>query len=257
MKTGEPIQENGSEFVLKTLAEFCDGREDIKRRNYKTCYPIEVTVQTAKQALRGVLGAFDKKYNFANNNCENFATYLKTGVSESRQATLAGRIGSGAKVFVNQAAHTVMGIETGLSIAKTSAQSSRILNFFSKPFSAAPAISGLSKVCMILGPIAVALDVGMLVHDYKKDKADIVLLKAILHRLEERREWISQLEADIADHMQKIHLKMDSEKDEFEYQQFLAKKKLWKEFSQKIDWLKEILRSLWNEMKPAIFKKKY
>ena len=48
-------------------------------RNYRTCFISDVVVQRAESRLG------EKNYNLLFNNCEHFATWCKTGVSESRQ----------------------------------------------------------------------------------------------------------------------------------------------------------------------------
>ena len=48
-------------------------------RNYRTCFIPDAVVQRAESRLG------EKNYNLLFNNCEHFATWCKTGVSESRQ----------------------------------------------------------------------------------------------------------------------------------------------------------------------------
>ncbi|NEO97253.1 MAG: NC domain-containing protein [Symploca sp. SIO2E9] len=67
------------EMVSSTsLDTFAQGRK-VYRRKYKVCYIPDVVVQRAQSRLG------ERKYNLLFNNCEHFATWCKTGVSDSRQ----------------------------------------------------------------------------------------------------------------------------------------------------------------------------
>lgn len=50
---------------------------------HKNCLPIRKTMRMAEQALNGEIVV--PPYNLMSNNCENFATYLKTGNAHSKQ----------------------------------------------------------------------------------------------------------------------------------------------------------------------------
>ncbi|NET05893.1 MAG: NC domain-containing protein [Symploca sp. SIO2B6] len=67
------------EMVACTSVDtFAQGRK-IYARNYQVCYIPNVVIQRAKSRLG------ERKYNLLFNNCEHFATWCKTGVSDSRQ----------------------------------------------------------------------------------------------------------------------------------------------------------------------------
>lgn len=68
-----------SETVERTsLATFSKGNK-IYVKNYPTHFIPDVVLKRAKSRLG------EKKYNLLSNNCEHFATWCKTGVSDSRQ----------------------------------------------------------------------------------------------------------------------------------------------------------------------------
>jgi hypothetical protein len=61
-----------------SLATFSKGNK-VYVKNYTTNFIPDVVVQRAKSKLG------EKKYNLLSNNCEHFATWCKTGITDSRQ----------------------------------------------------------------------------------------------------------------------------------------------------------------------------
>lgn len=69
----------GKEIIERTSMQvFSEGRK-IHLRTYATSFTPEVVVRRAMSRLG------EQKYNLLFNNCEHFATWCKTGVSESKQ----------------------------------------------------------------------------------------------------------------------------------------------------------------------------
>ncbi|HBL59364.1 MAG TPA: NC domain-containing protein [Cyanobacteria bacterium UBA8803] len=68
-----------SETIERTsLSTFTQG-QTVYAKRYPTCFIPDVVVRRAESRLG------EKKYNLLSNNCEHFATWCKTGVSDSQQ----------------------------------------------------------------------------------------------------------------------------------------------------------------------------
>ena len=68
-----------NETISRTaMATFSHGKK-VYVRHYQTCFLPDVVIHRAESRLG------EKRYNLLFNNCEHFATWCKTGVSESQQ----------------------------------------------------------------------------------------------------------------------------------------------------------------------------
>ncbi len=74
-------QRKRTETIERTpFAKFVNNaKSKVYVRQYRTCFIPDVVVQRAESRLG------ERNYNLLFNNCEHFATWCKTGVSESRQ----------------------------------------------------------------------------------------------------------------------------------------------------------------------------
>jgi hypothetical protein len=74
-------QRKRTETIERTsFASFVnDAKSKVYVRRYRVCFVPDVVVQRAESRLG------ERNYNLLFNNCEHFATWCKTGVSESRQ----------------------------------------------------------------------------------------------------------------------------------------------------------------------------
>ena len=71
----------------RSISEFLAGRCQLYRVIHEECLPVEKTMEMANDAVQP--GSFYPAYNLLLNNCETFATYLKTGNKRSAQASQA------------------------------------------------------------------------------------------------------------------------------------------------------------------------
>ena len=71
----------------RPILEFVAGRSQIYRVVYEDCLPVETTMKMANEAAEKP--SYWPGYDLISNNCETFATYLKTGKKYSEQASKA------------------------------------------------------------------------------------------------------------------------------------------------------------------------
>lgn len=69
----------GNEIIERTSMGIFSGGQKIYLRNYPSSFIPDVVIRRATSRLG------EQKYNLLFNNCEHFATWCKTGVSESKQ----------------------------------------------------------------------------------------------------------------------------------------------------------------------------
>lgn len=85
----------------------------------------------------------------------------------------------------------VEGVESGAQIAAALApKASSIFSIFNKVSS--PVMSNLSKVAIVLAPIAVAADITFLVFDYKKENVAVDNCDKAIRRLEEMKSSLQE-----------------------------------------------------------------
>ena len=71
----------------RPILEFVAGRPHLYRVIHEECLPVETTMEMANEAAEEP--SRWPGYNLIRNNCETFATYLKTGIKHSAQASAA------------------------------------------------------------------------------------------------------------------------------------------------------------------------
>ena len=71
----------------RPILEFVAGRPQLFRVVHENCLPVETTMKMANEAAEK--RSYWPGYDLITNNCETFATYLKTGIKHSAQASAA------------------------------------------------------------------------------------------------------------------------------------------------------------------------
>ena len=71
----------------RPILEFVAGRPQLYRVVHENCLPVETTMKMANEAAEKP--SYWPGYDLITNNCETFATYLKTGTKHSAQASAA------------------------------------------------------------------------------------------------------------------------------------------------------------------------
>lgn len=71
----------------RPILEFVAGRPQLYRVVHENCLPVETTMNMANEAAEKP--SYWPGYDLIRNNCETFATYLKTGIKHSAQASAA------------------------------------------------------------------------------------------------------------------------------------------------------------------------
>ena len=73
----------------RSISEFAAGRFPLYRVIHEKCLPVEKTMKMANDAVQRSSLYPWPVYDLLLNNCETFATYLKTGIKHSAQASEA------------------------------------------------------------------------------------------------------------------------------------------------------------------------
>ena len=95
----------------RPILEFMAGSTKVYRVVHKSCLPVETTMMMANKAVEKPSDW--PGYNLIRNNCETFATYLKTGIEHSAQASAA------LLNLLCKAAATTAGIVAGSASARS------------------------------------------------------------------------------------------------------------------------------------------
>jgi hypothetical protein len=182
---------DGVNVNKKHLSEFLGGKTKVFRRNYKGfSLPLEETVKLAEESLRQ---RDIVMYNLFSHNCEHFATYLKIRKKWSKQVAQADtvvKVVNHTNIVKKTLWITLNAVDTVINIAKPvnifkPTVASEFLNFVKTPFLTTPtvAIGVISKATLVLVPLATAIDIGVLVYDWKKDKVNVTLIQKYIEVL--------------------------------------------------------------------------
>lgn len=82
---GETQDKNNARMKRRLIGEFAHKGRKLYRVVHKKCLPVEETMKRAERVLNAKKGF--PAYNLLFNNCENVATFLKTGDSHSKQVS--------------------------------------------------------------------------------------------------------------------------------------------------------------------------
>ncbi|PAX51198.1 lecithin retinol acyltransferase family protein [Brunnivagina elsteri] len=132
---GTVIHYDGEKIAQVSIATFRAGKNQDFVKLYGQCYPDDKVIQRAKSRLG------ESKYSLLFNNCEHFATWCKTGLSDSEQVSNAGATAGGASV-------SGAAVVAGLGVVSATGAAAGL--------SGAGIMSGLAAIGGIIGGGAVA-----------------------------------------------------------------------------------------------------
>ena len=81
----ETGNKDNARIQTRNITEFLGNSRRLYRVDHENCLPVEETMKLANEELK----SGRPSYSLLFNNCETFATYLKTGVGHSRQVSSA------------------------------------------------------------------------------------------------------------------------------------------------------------------------